>query len=209
MDSRHQRWSGQAEAVGERADRLGVEGYGRHVRQLDSRRDEVGSCRDGFDGNPGFHERATGTAPDPGWRTRCEPLRTDRRSPLGRVGAKTANTVGHKRYPACTSIAHCCGRTGPDGDEQMDGRRLRAGMVHTIQLCGLISKKLEARRVQVLDSDWFKTDHKAVLAVLWLKARMRYSAKLGVNLCGWKPDDSWQRAATETCWISRVAPSIR
>ena len=63
------------------------------------------------------------------------------------------------------------------------------------------SRTLDARRVQVLDSDWFKTDHRAVPAVLSLKARMRYSAKLGVNLRGWKPDDSWQRAAAETLTV--------
>ena len=44
----------------------------------------------------------------------------------------------------------------------------------------------------------FKTDHRAVLAVLSLKAKMGYSAKHGVNLRGWKPDDSWHKAAAET-----------
>ena len=40
----------------------------------------------------------------------------------------------------------------------------------------------EARPVQILDSEWFKTDHRAVLAVLSLKAKVGYSAKPGVNL---------------------------
>ena len=43
-------------------------------------------------------------------------------------------------------------------------------------------EKLEARRVQVLDSDWFKTDHRAVLAVLSLKTNMRYTMESDVKL---------------------------
>ena len=42
----------------------------------------------------------------------------------------------HKRYLARTSITRSCGRTGPDGDEHLDGRRLRTGTVHTMQLDG-------------------------------------------------------------------------
>ena len=42
----------------------------------------------------------------------------------------------------------------------------------------MTSRKLEARRVQVLD--WFKTDDGAVLAVLSLKTKMRYTVKSGV-----------------------------
>ena len=52
--------------------------------------------------------------------------------------------------------------------------------------------------MQVLDFDWFKTDHWAVLAVLSLKTKMRDMMKSDVNLRGWQPDDSWQRAAAET-----------
>ena len=58
----------------------------------------------------------------------------------------------------------------------------------------IVSEKLEARRLQVLDFDWLKTDLLAVLAVLSLKSRLRHSAKPAVSLRGWKP----QRAATET-----------
>ena len=53
----------------------------------------------------------------------------------------------------------------------------------------MISRKLEMKHVQVLDSDWFKTDHRAVLAVLSMKPKMRYT----MNLRGWEPDDSWHR----------------
>ena len=59
--------------------------------------------------------------------------------------------------------------------------------------------------MQVMDPDCFKTDHRAVLAVLSLRSRRRRSAKLGVNLRGWKPNDTWQKAATETLteWKNR------
>ena len=60
------------------------------------------------------------------------------------------------------------------------------------------SRKLEMRRVQVLDSDWFKTDHRAVFAVLTLKTKMRYTKSCDANLRGWKADDSWRRVAAET-----------
>ena len=107
-------------------------------------------------------------------------------------------------------LAHCRGRIGLDGDKHLDGRRLRTGAVtHGMQQDGpwrtgntndfiMTSRSTEARRVQVLDFDWFKTDHWAVLAVLSLKTKMRDTMKSDVNLRGWQPDDSWQRAAAET-----------
>ena len=54
------------------------------------------------------------------------------------------------------------------------------------------------KHVQVLDSDWFKTDHRAVFAVLSLKPKMRYTVQSAVNLRGWVPDDSWHDAAVAT-----------
>ena len=60
------------------------------------------------------------------------------------------------------------------------------------------SRKSEIRRVQVLDSDWFKTGHRAVFTVLSLKTKMRYSRKSDANLGGWKPDCSWGKVAAET-----------
>ena len=39
--------------------------------------------------------------------------------------------------------------------------------------------------MQVLDSDWFKTDDTAVFAVLTLKTKMRYTMRSDVNLRGW------------------------
>ena len=35
-------------------------------------------------------------------------------------------------------------------------------------------------------------------AVLSLRSRLRHAAKPGLNLRGWKPNDTWQKAATET-----------
>ena len=60
------------------------------------------------------------------------------------------------------------------------------------------SRILEMRRVQVLDSNWFKTDHWAVFAVLSLRTKMRYTMKSDANLRGWKPDESWGKVAAET-----------
>ena len=62
----------------------------------------------------------------------------------------------------------------------------------------MTSRKLETKHVQVLDSDWFKTDHRAVLAVLSLKSKMRHTKRNGANLRGWEPDESWHRVAAET-----------
>ena len=62
----------------------------------------------------------------------------------------------------------------------------------------MTSRKLEMKHVQVLDSDWFKTDHRAVYAVLSLRPKMRYTVKNAANLRGWVPDDSWHDAAAAT-----------
>ena len=62
----------------------------------------------------------------------------------------------------------------------------------------MTSRKLDMKQVQVLDSDWFKTDHRAVLAVLSLRPKMRYTKGDGANLRGCEPDDSWHKVAAET-----------
>ena len=76
----------------------------------------------------------------------------------------------------------------------------------------MTSRKLEMKHVQVLDSDWFKTDHRAVYAVLSLRPKMRYTVKNAAKLRGWVPDDSWHNAAaaTLTDWKSwnKLAPSL-
>ena len=46
---------------------------------------------------------------------------------------------------------------------------------------------MQARRLQVRDFDWFKTDYREVLAVETLLENLE------VNLRAWKPHDSWQR----------------
>ena len=45
----------------------------------------------------------------------------------------------------------------------------------------MTSRKLEMKHVQVLDSDWFKTDHRAVLAVPSMKLKMRYTMRSQTN----------------------------
>ena len=76
----------------------------------------------------------------------------------------------------------------------------------------MTSRKLEMIHVQVLDSDWFKTDHRAVFAVLSVRPKMRYTMTNAANLCGWVPDDSWHdaAAATLTDWKSwnKLAPLL-
>ena len=62
----------------------------------------------------------------------------------------------------------------------------------------MTSRKLDMVQVQVLDSDWFKTDHRAVFVVLSLRPKMRYTMRNAVNLRGWEPDDSWHDTATAT-----------
>ena len=62
----------------------------------------------------------------------------------------------------------------------------------------MTSRKLVMKHVQILDSDWFKTDHRAVLAVLSLKPRMRYTLRNGMNLRGWEPDEAWLSVPAET-----------
>ena len=46
----------------------------------------------------------------------------------------------------------------------------------------MTSRQLKIKPVQVLDSDWSKTDHRAVFAVLSLKPKMRYTKRNGANL---------------------------
>ena len=41
-------------------------------------------------------------------------------------------------------------------------------------------------------------DHRAVLAVLSMRSRVRHSAKPGKNLKGWKPNEAWHKSASET-----------
>ena len=76
----------------------------------------------------------------------------------------------------------------------------------------MTSRKLEMKHVQVLDSDWFKTDHRAVYAVLSVRPKMRYTMKNAANLRGWVPDESWHDAAAATLidWKSwnKVAPLL-
>ena len=67
----------------------------------------------------------------------------------------------------------------------------------------MVSRKLAARQMQVVDFDWFKFDRWAVLAVLSLRSPLGHSAKPGVSFRGWKPNDSWPRTAAETLTVGR------
>ena len=62
----------------------------------------------------------------------------------------------------------------------------------------MTSRKLEMKHVQMLDSDRFKTDHRAVLAAFSLKPRMSYTERNGMNLRGWEPHEAWHSVAAET-----------
>ena len=128
----HQRWRGQSKAVGGASRWTAVELDGQmtiisaHVLH----KERHWGFRVGSDVNPRFHEREIGTPLDPGWRLQCEFVRIDRQSSRGRVDSKTENVD-------CTRFTHCRDRNGLDGDEHLDGRRHRVGIVHTVQLDGL------------------------------------------------------------------------
>ena len=101
------------------------------------------------------------------------------------------------------SFTHGGDRAGLGGDEHADECRHRTRAFHAFQL--VKSRRLvdtnglhHMEQVQVLDSDWFKTDHRAVFAVLSMKPKMRYTMKNGGNLCGWEPDEAWLSVAAET-----------
>ena len=146
-----------------------------------SQKKEICGFRFGFDGNPRFHVWVTGTAADLRRRLRCELARIDRLSSCGRGGPKTENADGHERFTACVSFAHCCGRIGPELHTRCSWTDLGESVTRMDFI--VTSRKLEAC-VQVLD--WFKTDHRAVLAFLSPKTKMRCTVKSDVNLRGWK-----------------------
>ena len=114
-----------------------------------------------------------------------------------RGNTEAEHIEGHKRFLAGASTAHCRGRTGPDGDEHADGRKLRTRVGTRKSWTEpmdaqkqmdfiMVSRSLAAKKIQVLDFDWFKSDHRAVFAVLALRSRLRHSVvRSGVNLRGW------------------------
>ena len=114
-----------------------------HFSPFATQRREIGRVRIGSDGNAGIREWETQTTFDPVWRLQCEP----RLLPCGRVDPTTENIVGHERFTA---------------------RELCTLWWQSWTDFNMTSRKLEMKHVQVLDSDWFKTDHRAVLAVLSL-----------------------------------------
>ena len=177
-----------------------------HFSSFASQRKYLEGFRVGFDRNPGFHEWETRTAPDCGWRLQCELQRIDRQSSRGRVDSKTENAVGHDSQRA--RVSHTVGaeldltvtNTWMDADPEPElfTRSSWSDPAQSLTQLDFImsSRKLEMRRV--LDSDRFKTGHRVVFAVLSLNAKMIYTVKIGANLRGWKPDDSWKKLAAET-----------
>ena len=124
-----------------------------------------------------------------------------RLSPCGRVDPETENVGRHKRFIASESFTHDGDRTGFDGDKHVDECRHRTRAFHAFLLVkprrlvdtnGLHHdfEKTGHGTIQVLDSDWFKTDHRAVLAVLSLRPKTRYTMR-NATLRGWEPDNSW------------------
>ena len=215
------KWKGQSKIVGGAA-RAGWTADP-HFSTLASQRKKTGRIRGCFDGNPRVLEWETQKTCDPGRRLQCEPVWQDRLSPCGRIDPETENVDRHKRCIACESFAHDGDRTGFDGDKHVDECRHRTRAFHAFQLSNpedsltrvdfiMTSRKLEMKHVQVLDSDWFKTDHRAVYAVLSLRPKMRYTMTNAANLRGWVPDDSWHdaAAATLTDWKSwnKLAPLL-
>ena len=140
--------------------------------------------------DPGIREWETQNI---GRRLQCKPFRYDRLFPCGRVDSETENAGGHKRFTVSESFTHNGDRTGLDGDKHVDERRHRTRDFHLSSWSNpedsltqmdfiMTSRKLDMKQVQVLDSDWFKTDHRAVLAVLSLGPKIRYTMRNGANL---------------------------
>ena len=95
-------------------------------------------------------------------RFQCEPVRYDRLSPCERVDPETENVGRHTRFIASESFTHDGDRTGFDGDKHVDD--CRQDSLTQMDFI-MTSRKLDMEQVQVLDLDWFKTDHRTVLAV--------------------------------------------
>ena len=168
-----------------------------HFSPFATQRKEIGRIRSSFDGNPGIREWEAQTTCDLGWRLQCVPVWYDRLSiPRPRTMMDTNDSL---RADTERELFTRSSWSNPeDSLTQMDFI--------------MISRKLEIKHVQVLESDWFKTDHRAVYAVLSLRPKMRYTVKTVGNLRGWMPDDSWHdaAAATLTDWKSwnKLAPLL-
>ena len=156
------------------------------------------------------------TTCDLGWRLQCDPVWYDRLSPCWRVDPETENVDRHERFIACesptmvTELDLTVTNTwmNADTERELFTRSSWSNPEDSLTQMDFIvtSSKLEMKHVKVLDSDWFKTDHRAVYAVLSLRPKMRYTMTNAANLRGWVPDDSWHDAAvaTLTDWLERV-----
>ena len=110
----------------------------------------------------------------------------DRLSPCGRVDPETENVDRHKRLIACESATHDGAEMdltvtntwmNADTERELFTRSSWSNPEDSLTQMDFImtSRKLEMKHVQVLDSDWFKTDPRAVYAVLSLRPKMRYT----------------------------------
>ena len=162
------------------------------------------------------------TTCDLGRRLQCEPVWYDRSSPCGGVDPETENVDRHNSLRAralhtmVTELDLTVTNTWKNADTERElfTRSSWSNPEDSLTQMDFImtSRKLEMKHVQVLDSDWFKTDHRAVYAVLSLRPKMRYTMKNAANLRGWVPDESWHdaAAATLTDWKSwnKLAPLL-
>ena len=90
---------------------------------------------------------------------------------VGESIPETENAVGHERFSARESFAHCVVAEldltvtntwmNADTEQELFTRSSWSNPEDSLTQMDFImtSRKLEMRHVQVLDSDWFKTDH--------------------------------------------------
>ena len=178
-----------------------------HFSPFASQREEIVRIRGSFDGHQGIREWETQTTFDPGWRLQCEPVRSDRLLPCGIPRPRTlVDTNDSLRarplHTMVTELDLTVTNTwmNVDTEQELFTRSSWSNPEDSLTQMDFImtSRKLEMKHVQMLDSDWYKTDHRAVLAVLSLKPRMRYTLRNGMNLRGWEPDEAWLSEAAES-----------
>ena len=176
-----------------------------------------------LDGTPRVLEWEAQTTCDLGWRLQCKPVWYDRLSPCWRVDPETENVDrrndslrARALHTMVTELDLTVTNTWMNADTEREffTRSSWSNPEDSLTQVDFImtSRKLEVKHVQVLDSDWFNTDHRAVYAVLSLRPKMRYTVKKAANLSGWVPDDSWHDAATATLtdWTNwnKLAPLL-
>ena len=143
-----------------------------HFSTLASQRKKTGRIRVCLDGNPGIRELETQTTLDPGWRLQREPVRRDRPSMW------ESRPQDQERW--WTRTSHC--------ERELFTRSSWSNSADSWTQMDFImtSRKLDMNWTQIGS----RQDHRAELAVLSLKPKMRYTVRNGAN--------SWHRVAAET-----------